>query len=198
MKDSFRQAIEKRRSIYNLGRREEMSKQKMVDIIENAVKYAPSAFNSQSARVVILFEKNHDRLWDIVLECLRKIVPAKDFPKTEERIASFKKALGTVLFFEDIETIENLQARFPLYKDNFPKWSEQASGMAQFAVWTALADEGIGASLQHYNPLIDEQVVKEWKLSQNWRLMSEMPIGSIEAPADEKTFMPIEERVKIF
>ena len=31
-----------------------------------------------------------------------------------------------------------------------------AAGMLQLAVWTALAEKGLGASLQHYNPLIDD------------------------------------------
>jgi hypothetical protein len=30
----------------------------------------------------------------------------------------------------------------------FPVWSENSTGMHQFVVWTALATEGMGASLQ--------------------------------------------------
>ena len=29
-------------------------------------------------------------------------------------------------------------------------WSENASGILQYIVWTALEKEGLGASLQHY------------------------------------------------
>ena len=29
----------------------------------------------------------------------------------------------------------------------------------QFAVWNVLAEQGIGASLQHYNPIIDEKLM---------------------------------------
>jgi predicted oxidoreductase (fatty acid repression mutant protein) len=35
--------------------------------------------------------------------------------------------------------------------ETFKVWSGQSSGMLQFAVWTALETEGLGASLQHYN-----------------------------------------------
>ena len=94
--------------------------------------------------------------------------------------------------------VEDLQSRFPLYRDNFPRWSEQASGMLQYVVWTALAEQNIGASLQHYNPLVDEAVAKEWKIPDSWKLIAEMPFGSIEVPAGEKSFLPIDERVKIF
>ena len=76
---------------------------------------------------------------------------------------AFKSGYGTVLYFEDSEVVEELQEKFALYKENFPIWSQQSSGMLQFAIWTALEIEGFGATLQHYNPLIDEEVRKEWE-----------------------------------
>ena len=48
--------------------------------------------------------------------------------------------------------------------------------MHQFAIWTMLEDAGLGASLQHYNPLIDEKVQNEWKLNPNWKLIAQMPV----------------------
>ena len=77
---------------------------------------------------------------------------------------AFKSGYGTVLYFEDNQVVEELQENFALYKDNFPIWSQQSSGMLQFAIWTALEIEGFGATLQHYNPLIDEEVRKEWEV----------------------------------
>lgn len=199
MTDScFLEALEKRRSIYNLGDKQVLSPDKIMELVDKAVKHTPSAFNSQSARVVVLFGGNYMRLWDIVLQKLRQIVPADKFASTEQKINSFKKGYGTVLFFEDESVVKTLQVKYPLYQDNFPKWSEQASGMVQFAVWTALEEVGLGASLQHYNPLIDDEVHKEWGLPEDWKLMSEMPFGSIAAPADEKSFEPLEKRVKVF
>lgn len=70
--------------------------------------------------------------------------------------------------------------------------------MLEYIIWTALEAEGAGASLQHYNPLIDAAVKQEWKLPESWMLLAQMPVGSVEAPAGEKTFLPIDERVKIF
>ncbi len=191
-------AFEKRRSIYNLGSRKVLPENEIVDIVSAAVKHTPSAFNSQSARVVVLFGEHYRKLWNIVLDELRKIVPADKFAATEAKVRSFMDGYGTVLFFEDADVVQKLQADFPLYKDNFPKWSEQANGMLQFAIWTALAKAGVGASLQHYNPLIDAAVASAWNLPSSWKLVAEMPFGSIEAPAGEKSFMPIEERVKVF
>ena len=56
-------------------------------------------------------------------------------------------------------------AKLLLYADNFPVWSEHSTAIAQFAVWTALAEANVGASLQHYNPVVDEAAAKEWSIT---------------------------------
>ena len=86
--------------------------------------------------------EQHDKLWDITKETLRKIVPENNFASTEEKMNAFKSGYGTVLYFEDSEVVEELQEKFALYKENFPIWSQQSSGMLQFAIWTALEIEG--------------------------------------------------------
>ena len=43
--------------------------------------------------------------------------------------------------------------------------AQQTSAMHQLAIWTMLEDAGFGASLQHYNPLIDEAVAKQWHIN---------------------------------
>ena len=80
--------------------------------------------------------------------------------------------------------------------DNFPTWSNQASGMHQLVVWTALEAEGLGASLQHYNPLIDDEVKREWNILGNWKLIAQMPFGNLTSPVGEKEFQALEDRVK--
>ncbi len=198
MSSNFNQAVENRRSIYAIGKESPISDQEIQAIVEHAVKYVPASFNSQSARVVILLKEQHDKLWELTKETLRKIVPAESFAATEEKINSFKNGYGTVLFFEDQAVVEGLQNSFALYKDNFPIWSLQSSGMLQFTIWTALEEAGLGASLQHYNPLIDDQVKAEWGIPESWKLWAQMPFGKVLAPAGEKEFLPLEARVKVF
>ncbi len=198
MKDNLYEAMAGRRSIYHLGRHKAVTKEKIISVVEYAVKYCPSAFNSQAGRVVILLGDNHLRLWEIVKEKLQKIVPADKFVATAAKIDSFAAGYATILFFEDQAVVKNLEEKFPLYADNFSPWSLQSSGMLQYMVWVSLENEGAGASLQHYNPLIDDAVIKEWNLPPTWKLISQMPVGSKELPADEKTFEPIEKRVKVF
>ena len=63
---------------------------------------------------------------------------------------------------------------------------------------TTLAAAGVGANLQHYNPLPDAAIAKEWNLPESWLLRAQMVIGGIEAPAGEKAFEPVENRLKVF
>jgi len=198
MARTFMEAIEKRRSIYSLGRTKAIDDMQIRKIVEFAVMHVPSAFNSQSGRVVLLFGQESQRFWAITRETLRKIVPGKAFVSTDEKISSFDAGFGTVLFFEDQEVVQALMAKFPLYKDSFPVWSLQSNGMLEFAIWTMLEDAGLGASLQHYNPLVDADVRKAWNLPESWKLLAEMPFGSVENPAGLKEFLPVENRIKIF
>lgn len=187
-----------RRSIYDLGRKMPLSDAKIETLVMECVKNAPSAFNSQSGRAVVLLGDQHQQLWQIVLDSLQQVTPPSKFGATQNKIASFAAAYGTILFFEDQAVVEQLQQKFPLYQNAFPLYSCQSSGMLQYMVWTALAAENIGASLQHYNPLIDDQVKHKWDLPASWQLMSQMPFGSIDKPAGEKEFLPLQDRVKIF
>ncbi|BCK01818.1 nitroreductase family protein [Anaerocolumna chitinilytica] len=195
---NFLEAIENRRTVYAFSKESPISDERIQEIVGLAVKHSPSAFNSQSSKVVLLFGSEHDKLWDIALEALRKIVPAESFASTEEKIASFKAGHGTVLYFDDNGIVEYLQKEYSLYKDNFPVWAQQSNGMLQLVVWTALEDEGLGASLQHYNELIEEAVKKEWNLPASYKLIGQMPFGKPTAAPGEKSFVPLEERFKVF
>ena len=198
MNKDFYEVIKNRRTIYGISKESVISDERIEEIVNYAVKHVPSSFNSQSGRVVLLLGENHNKLWDITKETLRKIVPEDSFSQTEAKINSFRSGYGSILYFEDQSVIEGLQEKFALYKDNFPIWSLQSSGMLQFAIWSALEAEGLGASLQHYNPLIDDAVKKQWSIPDTWKLLAQMPFGKPTAPAGEKEFMPLEQRVKIF
>jgi len=198
MSKDFYVAIQDRRSIYGISKEKVASDERIQEIIETAVKHTPSAFNSQSARVLVLLGDHQNKLWDITKDNLRKIVPVDKFPPTEEKINSFQNGYGTVLFFEDQSVVEQLQSSYALYKDNFPIWSQQSAGMLQFVIWTALEAEGFGASLQHYSPLIETEVSNQWNVPTTWKLIAQLPFGKPTAIPGEKEFKPLEERVKVF
>ena len=93
---------------------------------------------------------------------------------------------------------QNLMKKFPQYASNFPTWAEQSSGMHQYIIWTLLVDMGLGVSVQHYNPLIDDQVKKEWNLDKNWRLVAQMPFGRPLTEPGEKEYKPVDSRSLLF
>lgn len=199
MKRTFDEALKHRRSYYAIANQSPVSDAELEQIIDLAVTHVPSAFNSRSTRVVLLLGENHRKLWNIVKETLRKMVPPEAFKGTEEKIDhSFASGYGTVLFFEDQAVVKGLQEAFPLYQDRFPGWSLQTSAMHQLAVWTMLEDAGLGASLQHYNPLIDEEVRRTWQLPETWELIAQMPFGLPAAEAGQKEFGDLASRVKVF
>lgn len=198
MSNDFMTAVKDRRTYYGISKETAVSNERIVKVIEHAVTYAPSAFNSQSARVVLLLREQHDKLWNITKDTLRKIIVADKFASTDEKINSFRNGYGTILFFEDQSIIKGLQQKFPLYADNFPIWSQQSSGMLQYIIWTALEIEEFGVSLQHYNPIIDDQVKQEWNIPDEWSLIAQMPFGKPTALPNNKDIMPLVERIKIF
>ena len=195
---SFLGHIKQRRTIYAVGKSVALTPEQIESVIKEAVNHSPSAFNSQTSRIVTLFGESHLQFWNIVRETLRKIVPEAAFEGTNTRINSFAAGYGTVLFYEDQDVVKSLQEQFALYADNFPVWSEHSSAIAQFAVWTALSEQNIGASLQHYNPIVDAEIAEIFDIPANWKLRAQLVFGSIEAPAGEKTFMAEADRFKTF
>lgn len=198
MAKNFYDSVEDRRSYYGISKEKVVSDERIQEVVEHAITYSPTAFNSQSGRVLLLLDKEHDKLWDITMEELRKVVPAENFGPTEEKINSFKAGYGTVLYYEEDSITKGLQEQFPAYAHNFPKWAEQSNGMLQYIVGVSLEQEGFGASLQHYNELIEEQVKKEWSIEGSWRLIAQMPFGKPTFVPGEKEYEPIENRLKVF
>ena len=199
MSNQFLDLIHKRRTIYAIGRNVEQSPEYLTDLIQQAIKQSPSSFNSQSSRAVILFNAEHEKFWNFVKTQLKSY--AKDeagAAKTDAKMDSFIAGFGTVLFFEDLDVVKGLQDKFPSYADNFPIWAEHSTAIAQFATWTALNTDGLGASLQHYNPIVDEQVHTEWDIPKNWKLRAQMVFGSVEAPAPDKSYIDDLVRFKVF
>lgn len=194
---NLKEAIINRRSIRKVKKNTAITKEKIEELLKISV-HAPSSFNMQSGRVVVLMDNEHEKFWDIVKETLRARVPAENFAATEERLQGFKDGVGTILFFEDQATIKQMQENAPSYKEQFPFWSHQGNAMLQYATWMSLTTEGIGASLQHYNPIIDEEVKQTWNIPAEWSLIAQMPFGVPNEQPGEKTSLPFEDVVKFY
>lgn len=199
MSNQFLDLITKRRTIYAIGKNVEQSPEYLTDLIQNAIKQSPSSFNSQSSRAIILFNGEHEKFWGFVADKLKSYAKDEESAaKTTAKMATFAAGTGTVLFFEDQNVVKGLQEQFPSYAENFPIWAEHSTAIAQFSTWTALHTEGLGASLQHYNPIVDEQVHAEWDIPENWKLRAQLVFGSVEGEARAKDYLEDDQRFKVF
>ncbi|KAK3997631.1 Nitroreductase-like protein [Cladorrhinum sp. PSN332] len=197
--DAFLAAIKARRTFYALNKElGTITKDRIQEIVKEALLHVPSSFNSQSNRVVVLFGAEHDKFWDITLEILKGIVPEAQFASTATRIGGFKAGAGTILFFEDWTVVEGMQEKFAIYADRFGPWAGHSDAMLQLTLWTALEAEGLGANLQHYNPLVDAKVQEEWKVPASWKLQAQLVFGGKLGDAGDKAFGPLEEKLKVF
>jgi hypothetical protein len=183
-----------RRSVYDLNKDIKVKKEEIVNVLETVLKHTPSAYNSQSQRMVLLVDKYHEIFWDMVKSAIKKVTSEQDFEKSAAKMNMFKAAYGTVLFFDDFETTEGLTRKFPLYKKNFLDWARQQNGMMQINVWNSFASLGLGASLQHYNELIQDEVKSVFKLPGNWVLDAQMPFGNIVKLPVDKDKLDLKER----
>lgn len=196
---TFTNLQKKRRTTYALGNAVTQTPEEIFDIVKSAVKNSPTAFNNQTVRTLVLTGDSHENLWQLTEDRLKLVVPDEStYKNTRDKInSSFKSGYGTILFFTDTSVVKSFEENIPLYAENFYDWSEQGHGIAEYATWLALTEAGLGASLQHYNPLIDESVAEHFGVPSSWRLRAQMPFGSIESPADDKTFVADENRFKL-
>lgn len=179
MGHSFIDAITKRRSYYHLSDSKIVNDNTIIALVDKLLLTMPTPFNVQSTRIVLLFDEQHRELWNILISIFRNMLSPERFEQSCRKIQSaFMSGCGTILFYEDSEALDVMRKNFPLYAKNVDIWSEHSSAMFQFAIWTALEDIGYGASLQHYNPLIDNAVMERWLISSKWRLIAQMPFGT--------------------
>ena len=91
MSSPFLSAIETRRSVYGLTNSSPIPDQKVVDIVKTAITNAPSSFNVQSARAVVVFGEEQLKVWDLILAAIQE-----DKPNLHGWAASFRGAYGSV------------------------------------------------------------------------------------------------------
>ncbi|KAA8572128.1 hypothetical protein EYC84_002044 [Monilinia fructicola] len=179
----FIELLKARRTIYALEAKSPIPDSKIQEIVEQAILHVPSSFNSQTTRVVLLFKGEHEKLWNITEEVLKGVVPPEQFEGTAKRIGGFRNGYGTVswflpfaftLLFRELSPSQSaIRIRY-LCRERFPGWATQSDAITQYAIWVALEAEGLGANLQHYNPLIDAKVAAEWNIPADWELNAQL------------------------
>lgn len=92
----FFKAVQSRRTIHALEHSSPISDARIQEIVKETVKHVPSAFNSQTARLVVVLNKEHTKLWEIIIEVYKLMLPADKFEYAKGRLEGFRKAYGTV------------------------------------------------------------------------------------------------------
>lgn len=201
--DTLFAAAETRLSCYTLSNESTIPDSRIHEIVNAAVKHAPTSFNVQSARAVILLKQEHEALWDIADRTVKTATEEKNYNFLAKMVQGFRAAYGSVLWFEDQDALDGLAAKNSLFGHLVPEWADSSSGMHQFLVWTAFELEGLGCNLQHFNfmPEFTDEVLKRWNLPKQWKFKSQLVFGK---PTDglkrgkERTYAPVDERVMIF
>lgn len=183
-------SLKKRRTYYNIKKELPVSIEKVIEMVEEITELVPDAFNMKSSRIVIVHGEMQDKLWDTVYNAFGGKV-------SQEKISGFRAGSGTILYFYDNKTVKELQNMYPSYAENFPVWANQASAMVQIAVWSGLRELEIGASLQHYNPVIDKSVKELLNIPEEYVLVAEMPFGTIGEEPAQKDKEDIKKRVTV-
>lgn len=193
--------LKTRRQIYALGRKVQHSQNDLIDLIIEASASCPSYMDLKTTKIVILFGASHQTFWNIVEDVQRKHLPQHIVEAELSKIQQCVDALGTVLFFEDVQEVKKMQKQTPLTAEHLPEWSAQICGRAQYAVWGALLDLGLGANLQYYSDDLQLALNEQFAIHRDWVLRAELVFGSIEHHKGRETeYRPLidENSVKIF
>ncbi|MFA6624945.1 MAG: nitroreductase family protein [Bacilli bacterium] len=193
----FQKLIKQRRSVYALDNKSPVSDEKIVEAVKNVILNAPTAFDTQATHVVIALGDKHRLVWDITKNTLKKILPEERYVKTEKKLDVFQAGYGTVLVYKDLNKIEELKKGFPAFANRQDDWGEQNIGILVYGLWLALTELGLGVNIQHYDPLIDEEIKKNFPVKEGWKLETEVVFGAIKANPGEKKQTNIDERVAV-
>ncbi|KAI8948853.1 nitroreductase family protein [Xylaria longipes] len=160
----FLKASAYRRTCYALTNTSKVSEERIVEIVKEVLSFAPSSYNMQSARVSVVFGKKHEEMWDAIIEVAAPILKGVGaWGAMKPILEGSKNSNGSVLFFESETTINTAKETHKSAAHMFSDLSEQASGMHQIMVWTALELEGLGANLQHLNSIPPvEAIIKNY------------------------------------
>ena len=91
----FLTAVANRRSIYALTKDLPIPNSKVLEIVNFALRHAPSPFNVRSTRCIVLFGAEHDALWDQAYQITEKTTPAA-MGILGPKIKGYQAASGTV------------------------------------------------------------------------------------------------------
>lgn len=98
----FKNVIKNRRSIYALGTNSEYSIEEIVATIRETQKDVPSAFNSQTSRLVVLTGEANTKLWNLILDVQKEVLDQATWDFMSPIMEGAKNGIGTVLLIKSV------------------------------------------------------------------------------------------------
>ena len=96
---AFIDTLKARRTIYALSHESPVPDSKIQELVTDAIKHVPSSFNSQSTRLVVVLGDEHTKLWDMISDVYKAMLPADKFEHFNGRVMGFRGGYGTVSLF---------------------------------------------------------------------------------------------------
>lgn len=151
--------------------------------LRDAVVRTPSAFGVTPWQVVILHEQR-ETFWDEVAAAFRAGLDGDRLQRYLERLEGFRSGAGVILIYEDLAARPALHQGWGLSEQTAHDFVQQGLGMLQLAIWLVLTEDGLVASLQHWDWLIQDRLATLLDLpTERYRLVSVLPVGEPAEPA---------------
>jgi predicted oxidoreductase (fatty acid repression mutant protein) len=151
--------------------------------LQDAVVRTPSAFGVTPWHIVILTEQR-DAFWDEVAAGFRDGLEGDRLERYLGRLEGFRSGAGVILIYEDLSARPALHLNWGLSEQTAHDFVQQGLGMLQLAIWLVLTEEGLAASLQHWDWLIQDRLAALLDLpTDRYQLVSVLPVGEPAEPA---------------
>ena len=109
---AFLEAVKSRRTFYQLTNESTIPESRLREIVHHTITHVPSAFNSQTTRMVVLLKNEHAKLWTIIKEVYQAQLPKEKYKQAEARFNMFQAAYGTVIHAEQKTVTRLTEQRF--------------------------------------------------------------------------------------
>ncbi|KAJ7726277.1 hypothetical protein DFH07DRAFT_782797 [Mycena maculata] len=161
-------------------------------IVKTCVLHGPTPFNMQSSRAVLVTGAAHKKVWELVTEAIEKDLEGEAKEGALNRVAGFSAGYGSVLFFEDQKVIDDVHQTVPRVEHQGHRDAAAHGVDGALARGPRREPAAQRRLLRRARPEYSEGLLPSLDLT------AIMPFGDPAAPLSEKSFGPIEDRVKVF
>lgn len=148
-----------------------------IERILEIARWTPSSYNSQPWHIVVVRERLTE-LWDTIEAAGRQARAGRPVEHFINRLNGYRGAGAVFFIFLDRAVVEE-QVRSTSYASaqRVEGWALEAVGMLQYALWLAVVDAGLAASLHHFDSE-EEAICRFLEIPYpRYRLMGTMPVG---------------------